>query len=51
MSKYISISGLLILMLGLSACAEPTAYSGNSPEQQRSNSREAQKELSTDVKR
>ena len=50
MSKFISLSALLIMLAGLSACAGSTAYSGNSPEQQRSNSREAQKDLSTDVK-
>lgn len=51
MNKIISIASLLILATGLGACAGSAPYSGNSPEQQRSNAKDAQKELSTDVKR
>jgi hypothetical protein len=51
MNKLITLMCLLLLASGLSACAGSSAYSVNSPEQQRSHSREAQDELSTDVKR
>lgn len=55
MNKYISvICMVLVTATGLVACAKSpvtATASGNSPEQQRANSREAQGELSTDVKR
>lgn len=61
MKKYISvICMVLTIATGLVACAKTPATAtatstssskGNSPEQQRANSRDAQDELSTDVKR
>ena len=52
MNKYISFICILLITAGLAACAKaPVPANGNSPEQQRANSREAQGELSTDVKR
>jgi len=46
MSKLISILCLLMVALSISAC-----NTGNSPDQQRSRSRDAQGELSTEVNR
>ena len=56
MNKYIFFIFTLLLMAGLTGCAQssiktPAQATGNSPEQQRANSRDAQGELSTDVKR
>jgi type IV pilus biogenesis protein CpaD/CtpE len=52
MNKYISVICIILVTAGLAACAKtPAPATGNSPEQQRANSREAQDELSTDVKR
>lgn len=51
MRKLISIMCLLLVVFGISACSGSPKQTGNTPEQQRANSREAQDELSTDVKR
>jgi len=52
MRKYISVICVILVTAGLAACAtSPAPATGNSPEQQRVNSRDAQGELSTDVKR
>lgn len=51
MSKLIAILSLLLLALSNAACSAPPANKYNPPEQQRSQSRDAQEELSTDIKR
>ena len=51
MSKLIAILSLLLLALSGAACTTSPANKYNPPEQQRSHSRDAQEELSTDIKR
>jgi hypothetical protein len=51
MSKLIAILSVLLLALGNAACTAAPANKYNPPEQQRSHSRDAQDELSTDIKR
>jgi hypothetical protein len=51
MSKLIAILSLLMLALSNIACTASATNKYNTPEQQRSHSRDAQDELSTDVKR
>lgn len=51
MNKLMAILCLLLLALSNVACTAPATNKYNTPEQQRSNSRDAQDELSTDVKR
>jgi hypothetical protein len=42
---------LLLLILGLSACAKPPVKAAGSPDEQRSHAERAQDELSTEVKK
>jgi predicted alpha/beta superfamily hydrolase len=51
MSKLIVILNLLLLAIFNTACTSAPANKYNPPEQQRSHSRDAQEELSTDIKR
>lgn len=51
MKNIASLISILFIFAVLSACASPTASTGNSAEQQRRNADNAQRELSTDVNR
>lgn len=51
MKQLTGILGVLLLASVLSACSGAPAKYGNSPDQQRRNADEAQKELSNDVSR
>lgn len=51
MSKLIVILSLLLPAITNTACTAAPANKYNPPEQQRSHSRDAQEELSTDIKR
>ena len=51
MSKLIYIMCLFLVALSSSACTGSSTKTGNTPDQQRNNSREAQGELSTEVKK
>jgi len=49
MRKSIFILFLLLVTLGVSACAQPAAKAGSSPDEQRSHAQKAQDELSSEV--
>jgi outer membrane biogenesis lipoprotein LolB len=49
MRKLISILFLLLVTLGLSACAKPPVKAVNSPDEQRSHAQGAQDELSSEI--
>ena len=51
MRKLTIIMWVLLAAVGISACSGAPVKPANSPEQQRSHSRDAQDELSTDIKR
>jgi hypothetical protein len=51
MNKLISIMWLLLVAASISACTESPIKAGNTADQQRSNARDAQDELSTEVHR
>ena len=51
MSKSVFILSVLLLALGLSACAKAPVKPENSPEVQRSHAHEAQDELSSGVRK
>lgn len=51
MKQLTRILGVLLLAAILSACSGAPAKYGNSPDQQRKNADEAQRELSSDVSR
>lgn len=49
MRKLISSLFVLLVTIGLSACAKPPVQAVNSPDQQRSHAQGAQDELSSEV--
>ena len=49
MRKSIPILLVLLVMFGLSACAQSATKAGNSPDEQRNNAQKAQGELSSEV--
>jgi len=51
MKKFIFIIWLFLTVIAISACAGAPAKKGNTQEQQRSHSRDAQDELSSEIKR
>ena len=51
MKKLIFIIWLFLTVLAISACAEEKEKKANTQEQQRSHSRDAQDELSSEIKR
>lgn len=51
MRNPIFVTILLLLTLGLSACAKPPVKADSGPDEQRSHAERAQDELSTEVKK